>query len=107
MELVTRMPTLRYWTSLQLTLVWVSVAAGLVPLRWFLQASVYTAALEGGRVRRLSGAWSAGFAADVWLLCAAASFGVMCVLTIIWIIGRRARASMRAAEAARHRQVLK
>ena len=101
------MSTARHWTAFRMTLAWVSVLAGLVPLRWLLQAGVYTAALEGGRVRRLSGTWSAGFASNAWLLCAAVSIGVMCALTATWINGRRARASMRAAEVAAHRQVLK
>jgi hypothetical protein len=101
------MSTARHWTALHLTLAWVSVFAVLGPLRWLLQAGVYTAALEGGRVRRLSGAWSAGFALNAWLLCAAVSIGVMDALTATWINGRSARASLRAAEAAVHRQVLK
>ena len=90
-----------------MTLAWLSVFACLVTLRWLLQAGVYTAALEGGRVHRLSGAWSAGFASNAWLLCAAVSIGAMCVLTATWVNGRSARASIRAAETAAHRQVLK
>lgn len=100
------MPTAKRWTALQLMLAWISVFSALVPLWWLLQAGTYTATLEGGAVRRLSGSWSSGFASNFWFLCAIAAVLSMSYLTTTWIRGRKERASMRAAEAAAHRQVL-
>ena len=100
------MPTAKHWTALQLCIAWVGVFASLAPLRWLMQAGIYTAALEDGVVRRLSGSWSAGFASGFWLLCATTGVMAMAYMTATWIHGRKARASMRAAEAAVHRRVL-
>ncbi|MGB1842120.1 MAG: hypothetical protein ACPHWZ_13500 [Longimicrobiales bacterium] len=100
------MPTAKRWTALQLMMAWISVFSALVPLWLLLQAGIYTATLEGGVVRRLSGSWSSGFAASFWFLCAVAAVLCMSYLTTTWIRGREARASMRAAEAAAHRRVL-
>ena len=100
------MPTAKHWTALKLCLAWIGVFVSLVPLWWLLQAGIYTAALEEGVVRRLSGSWSAGFASGFWVLCAAGAVAAMVYMTATWIHGRRSRASMRAAEAAVHRQVL-
>lgn len=100
------MPTARHWTAVQLFIAWVGVLVALVPLRWLLSAGIYEAAIEGGVVRRLSGSWSSGFASSLWLATAMVSVVVMCALTATWIHGRKARASMRAAEASVHRQVL-
>ena len=100
------MPTARHWTALHLLTSWIGVCVALVPLRWVLNAGIYAATLEEGTVERISGAWSAGFATNLWLLCAVTSIGVMSALTATWMNGRRARASMREAEASVHRQVL-
>ena len=100
------MPTAKRWTALQLILAWISVSTALIPLRWLLQAGIYTAAFEDGAIRRLSGSWSSGFAWNFWLLCAVTAVLGMSYLTSTWILGRKSRASMRAAEAAVHRQVL-
>ena len=100
------MMTAKRWSALQLTVAWIGVSSALVPLWWLLRAGTYTAALEDGVVRRLSGSWSSGFAAGFWLFCALTAVAGMSYMTTTWIRGRKSRASMRAAEAAAHRQVL-
>ena len=100
------MPTAKRWTALQLILIWIGVSSALIPLWWLLQAGIYTGTFEDGAVRRLSGSWSSGFASDFWFLCAVIAVSGMSFMTSTWILGRKSRASMRAAEAAVHRQVL-
>ena len=102
-----RPPTAKRWTGLKVVLVWMGMVAALGILRWVLQAGIYATALDDGVVRRLSGAWSAGFASGFWIVCAATGMITMSYMTATWIMGRKSKASIRAIQAVVHRRVLK
>ena len=100
------MPTARHWNGVRLLLTWLGVSVGFVALRWLLTLGVYQSIFENQRVVRVSGAWSSGFALGTSLLVAAVALLGLAWATATWYGGKKTRASIRAAEAAVHRQVL-
>lgn len=100
------MPTARHWNGVRLLLTWLGVSVGFVVLRWLLGLGVYLSIFENERAVRVSGAWSSGFASGASLLAAAIAVTTLTWATATWFAGRKTRASMRAAEATVHRQVL-
>ncbi len=97
----------RQWKVRRLLLTWLCVFAFFALLRWALTLGVYRTALEGHRVIRVSGLWTAGFASVAGALLASVATVSMVAVTISWWAGKRERKTLRSAALIRHRKVLK
>jgi hypothetical protein len=100
------MSSARFWHGSRLIAGWIVAIGGFLLLRWVLARGVVRGVLQDGRVERLGGVWSAGFATFATYVGGGALAAALVWLTASWIAGRRDRAVLRHHPAPAHRRIL-